>query len=224
MSQVYKILIVEDDVDYATLIEKAIRKIEMDDVTCPIEKAINYDQATQLIKNDFPDLVVLDVKMTGLSGLYVAAYVTAHAINHDLVKPKIIFVSGGFEDKESIVRKANMLGATFLWKPLDIKILINLVENHIRETYPLAEEPKAAVHEVDGIVMKLIDRLTKEEQTILRDLEHYVAHLIMELQFFRTKAKDLPLGSEEEDFLEEMFEIETKTMQTFEKLKQKLMP
>ncbi len=209
----FHILVVDDDHHHLQLLEKTLGQLEIPDVRLSIQKADCYDQSVESIKVNFPDLVVLDIILGGLSGLYVAAFITAHAINHDFIMPKIIFNSGGFDNQEEVVRKAKLLNATFLWKPLDLNVLKDAVTKAILEKYP--DKP---LEKADDLP-KAINGLTKDQMGLIRDLEHYVAHLIMELQFFRTKMRDLDLGAEEHSFLDEMFEIETKTIKTFEKLK-----
>ncbi len=209
----FHILVVDDDHRHLELLEKTLGQLEVPDVHLSIQKAESYDQSVESIKVNFPDLVLLDIILEGLSGLYIAAFITAHAINHDIIMPKIIFNSGGFDNQEEVVRKAKMLNAAFLWKPLDLTVLKDLVTKAVLEKYP-----DKSLEKVEG-PPKAINGLTKDQMALIRDLEHYVAHLIMELQFFRTKMRDLSLGAEEHSFLDEMFEIETKTMEAFEKLK-----
>ncbi|MDH4128510.1 MAG: response regulator [Spirochaetota bacterium] len=216
-SNIYKILIVEDEETQLFLIESILNKCNLPNVKFSIQKAKSYDMAVGSIKSDFPDLVLLDINLIGLSGLYVAAYITAHAINHDLVQPKIIFISGLLEEKDKIINKAKLLGAIFLWKPLDTNVLKELVVKFVINKYP--EKPLIAKEVVHDGIDPFIKKFTKENVMLIRDLEHYVAHLIMELQYFRTKSKDMFFGTEEEQFLDEMSEIESKTLDTFEKFK-----
>lgn len=222
--KIYNTLIVDDDKTHLLLLEKTLTKLTIPEINLIVRKAMSYDQAVDSIKDDYPDLVILDIVLIGLSGLYIAAYITAYAINHDLPKPKIIFNSGGFENKEKIVRKAELLGATFLWKPLDLNILQEIVKKAIIEKFPpKSAEKELSKEEVNDIPKTMNQRFTKENIKLFKDLEHYVAHLIMELQFFRTKSKDLAFGSEEEKFLDEMFEIESKTIETFEQIKKEFL-
>jgi len=216
-NNIYKILIVEDEETQLFMIESIIKKLTISNTNISIQKAKSYDTAVNLVKSEFPDLLILDIMLGGLSGLYVAAYITAHAINHDIAQPKIIFVSGYLEEKEKIVNKAKLLGAVFLWKPLDTNVLKEIVKNFILEKYP--EKPVVIEKEVIRESDKFSKKFTKENIMIIRDLEHYVAHLIMELQYFRTKSKDMIFGPDEEEFLDEMSEIETKTLKTFELFK-----
>lgn len=213
----YKILTVEDDLSQSKLLEKVIAKIEVESVSILYNHAPNYDVAVEIIQNNYPDLILLDVVLPGLSGLYVSAFITAYAINHDLPQPKIFFLTGIQDNKDNIINKANLLGASFLWKPYDIKVLQEMIKKCIIDRFQLDQttEVVESVPKEDSLTIEL----SKENVELFRNLEHYVAHLIMELQFFRTKSREMRLGNEEEQFLDEMAEIESKTMVTFEKIK-----
>ncbi|HEO66296.1 MAG TPA: response regulator, partial [Spirochaetes bacterium] len=142
----FYVLVVDDDHRHLELLEKILGQLEIPNVHLSIQKAESYDQSVESIKVHFPDLVLLDIILEGLSGLYIAAFITAHAINHDLIMPKIIFNSGGFDNQEEVVRKAKLLNATFLWKPLDLNVLKDAVTKAILKKYPdkpleKAEEP-----------------------------------------------------------------------------------
>ncbi len=217
----YKVLIVEDDDVQMMLLENTLKKVEVTDIKLVIEKAGNYDNAVRVIKENYPDLILLDIVLVGLSGLYIAAYITAYAINHDLPKPRIVFISGNLESKDSIVHKANLLGATFLWKPIDVNVLTNLVGKFVEEMFSKEFISEDLSKEKDS--NKAAQRFTAEDMALIQNLEHYVAHLIMELQFFRTKSKDMGLGTDEERFLDEMSDIESKTIAIFNQFKKQFL-
>ncbi len=207
---IFKVLIVDDDKNHLTLVENVVKKIEREDLALLIDKADNYDKAIHISTLGYPDLLILDIVLPGgLSGLYIAAHVMAQAINKNFEAPKIIFISGDVDNSNKIIEKASMLGASFLWKPLDINVLRDVVLRKIDEKYP--QNP--VKEELTNLELSQIDA------SLFKELEHYVAHLIMEIQFFRTKSREMNLGPEEQEFLDEMYSIEEKTIYTFNKLK-----
>ena len=218
----YDILMVDDDEGQRHLTYKLIEQIEIPNVKLITRQASCYDEAVEAIKEGYPDLVILDVMLVGLSGLYIAAYISGYAVNHDLKLPKILFVSGGFDNKDKLIEKAKLLGASFLWKPVDTNVFKDHITKVVLEKYPTSPPIKdeKEIAEIDGVVVKVSKGFTKDNMKLLRDLEHYVAHMIMELQFFRTKSRDMLLGPEEEEFLHEMEEIESKALETFARIKE----
>jgi response regulator NasT len=83
--------------------------------------ADNGDDAILLAREHRPDLALLDIRMEGLSGFDVAAYLRDHG------KTPFMFLSA-FTDAET-VRKVQELGAVdYLVKPLDIGHIVPAVQ------------------------------------------------------------------------------------------------
>lgn len=111
-----KILVIDDD-------ESTRESLSMylEDLGYNVCEADNGLKGLEIIKNDFPDLIISDIKMSGLTGIELAYVIKGLKFNIP-----IILVSC-YENSE--IRFAESYYYAFLPKPLDI----NDLKSNIRE-------------------------------------------------------------------------------------------
>jgi DNA-binding NtrC family response regulator len=130
-----KILIIDDDPKVAWILTEGMSPI--------------YDFATardgiegiQMVSTEKPDLVLLDIKMPGMTGLEVL-----EKLNKLSTRPEVIMLSGHGETK-NIVQSMHLGAAEFINKPFDVKE----VEIHIQtvlEKGKLKQEVKSLKSEL----------------------------------------------------------------------------
>jgi DNA-binding NtrC family response regulator len=113
-----RILVVDDDKDMCQLISEILQE-----ESCEVNISYNGEDALSKIKENSYDLVILDYKLFGISGLVVLEKARQ-------VKPsiKVIMISAFGDD--STKAKARELGAfDFIDKPFDIKRFIQAVQD-----------------------------------------------------------------------------------------------
>lgn len=116
-----KILIVDDDRDYTTALSDILSK--RDDITL-VGCAYDGLEGLEMIENEQPDIVVLDIIMPNLDGIGVLERVSKMK---NIKKPSFIVVSAIMNDK--IASNAISLGAEyFMQKPIDLEIIVDRIE------------------------------------------------------------------------------------------------
>ena len=134
MKKGFTLLLVEDDSNDIELLRHALEdsaeragvKVRLE-ITRDGEEAIKYlsgkEEFLERHRFPFPDLVVLDLKMNGLSGLDVLAWLKGHEEYRRV--PKIVLSSSSLERD---VDEAYRLGAnTFFQKPPSLRELRELL-------------------------------------------------------------------------------------------------
>jgi len=117
-----KILIVED----SKLNQEILRKILKNEYTIII--AQDGDEALKMVKNDHPDLILLDIILPGISGFDVLAELKKCDVSR---KIPVIIISGRSNPDDEV--KGLMLGAVdYITKPFHEIVVNARVETHIR--------------------------------------------------------------------------------------------
>ena len=112
-----KILLVDDEREFVQTLSE---RLEMRD----IGSAVTYDGASalDLVKEDEPDVMILDLKMPGIDGIEVLRRVKETQPEIEVI---ILTGHGSEADRETCMK----LGAfAYLQKPVDIKILSDTIE------------------------------------------------------------------------------------------------
>jgi DNA-binding NtrC family response regulator len=108
-----KILLVDDEEDYVRTMSE---RLEMRDMGSDV--ALDGEEALSMLEEDLPDVMVLDLKMPGLSGLEVL-----EAVKDRYPSVEVIILTGHGSEKERA--EALRLGAfAYLQKPVDIQELM----------------------------------------------------------------------------------------------------
>ncbi|MBC5834082.1 response regulator [Flavobacterium sp. F372] len=113
-----KILIVDDEPNIVMSLEYTFKKNNFE-----VFIARDGQEALDIVKTDFPDVIILDVMMPMVDG-----YATLEQIRKDanLSHTKVIFLSA--KNKASDIEKGMALGAdAYLTKPFSIKKVVETV-------------------------------------------------------------------------------------------------
>lgn len=126
-----KLLLVDDEEDY---VRTMAERLEMRDVASRV--ALSGEEALQLVKEDTPDVMVLDLRMPGINGMEVLEQVKKQ---HPHVQ--VIILTGHGSEKDE--QEARRLGAfEYLQKPADTNQLLRTVRSAWRKSIALLKESK----------------------------------------------------------------------------------
>jgi two-component system response regulator CpxR len=112
-----KFMLVDDEKEFAHTLSERLR-------TRDIESSIAYDgeQALDMLKDDMPDVMVLDLMMPGINGIEVL-----RRIKRDYPRVEVIILTGHGSERERQI--AEELGAfSYLRKPVDIDKLARVMK------------------------------------------------------------------------------------------------
>lgn len=113
-----KLLIVDDEDDVREFAANFFRKRKIDVIT-----AANGEEAVLLTESQKPQLILLDVKMSGIDGIE-----TLRLIRQKDKEVKVIMVTGRKPEEDNVLERSKQLGALdYIHKPLDLNELKNIV-------------------------------------------------------------------------------------------------
>jgi CheY-like chemotaxis protein len=119
----YKVLIVDDSKLARMAVIKALNALRPD---WPRLEAASADEALERIKQESPDIVLLDFNMPGKDGLSFAAEL------HQRLPQLIVAVISANRQVE-VVERARTVGAAFLAKPLTEQALGEFLESALKQ-------------------------------------------------------------------------------------------
>ncbi len=119
-----KVLFVDDDLRIAELFKNY--SIEYSNVT--ITCAQNGIQALELVKKEFFDAIVTDIKMPKMDGIEFVSCMRALGI-----QTPVLFLTG-YGDKESAIRAVKLGAVDFIEKPVSIDIVFVSLQKAILES------------------------------------------------------------------------------------------
>jgi len=139
-----KILVVDDDrLVLATLCFGLTR------AGFEVIDADNGDDAILLAREHRPGLALLDIRMEGLSGFDLAAYLREH------LHIPFVFLSA-FADDETVARVRELGAAAYLVKPLDIRQILPTLEAAFTRAAPLEAPAPPVLQQFVPIAMGLL--------------------------------------------------------------------
>jgi DNA-binding NtrC family response regulator len=113
-----KVLFVDDEEDF---VRTMAERMEMRDLGGDI--ALSGQQALQMLEEDVPDVMVLDLRMPGIDGMEVL-----RRVKSTFPQIEVIIMTGHGSDQDE--EEARRLGAfDYLRKPVDIEQLMETVRN-----------------------------------------------------------------------------------------------
>ena len=116
------ILVVDDTAANIDIVLEIIG--ELDDIAV----ALNGEEALEIIAEDKPDLILLDIVMPGIDGFEVCRRIKADSATEAI---PVVFLSGNDSSEEK--SKAEKLGASgFLAKPINPEKLLETVRTFIQ--------------------------------------------------------------------------------------------
>lgn len=112
-----KILLVDDEEDFVKSLAERIKMREMGS-----DVALNGEEALRIVKDQVPDVMVLDLKMPGIDGLEVL-----RRVKKAYPQVQVIILTGHGSDKDE--KTARRLGAfDYLQKPVQIDDLVQNIK------------------------------------------------------------------------------------------------
>ncbi|MBW1975743.1 MAG: response regulator [Deltaproteobacteria bacterium] len=111
-----KVLLVDDEKEFVDALRE---RLEIRDL--PSGVAYNGEQALQIVEDEIPDVIVLDLKMPGIDGMEVLK-----RVRKAYPQVQVIILTGHGSEKDE--EEARRLGAfEYLQKPVDIDELVKLL-------------------------------------------------------------------------------------------------
>lgn len=115
-----KILVVDDEQGILDLFKKALSK-----EGCIVATALNGQDAIKMVKDEDPDLVILDIKMPGMDGLETLRYIKK------MNKKIIILMLTAYGTLDS-AKEALKLGAhDYITKPFKLDYIKEVIKENI---------------------------------------------------------------------------------------------
>ncbi len=113
-----KVLLVDDEEEF---VKTLAERIEMRNLGSDI--AYNGEQALKVVKDEVPDVMILDLKMPGIDGMEVL-----RRVKKAYPDVQVIMLTGHGSDKDE--NEARQLGAyDYLQKPADIDKIVSTIKN-----------------------------------------------------------------------------------------------
>nr|WP_294491743.1 response regulator transcription factor [uncultured Mediterraneibacter sp.] len=170
----YKILIVEDDLPMAQMIQKEMKVWGNES-----EYVQDFQHVLRSFTSYDPHLVLMDITLPFYNGYHWCGEI------RKISNVPIIFISSA-ADNMNIIMAVNMGGDDFIAKPFDLSVLTAKVQAVLRRTYDLSG--KIPVLEHRGAILNLYDAtltyegkkidLTKNEFRILQTLMENKGRLV----------------------------------------------
>lgn len=136
-----KIVLADDNREFTEMMQEYIAEQEDMEVT---GVAYNGNEVLDLLEQQSPDILILDIIMPHLDGLGVLEHIQHIKLNP---KPKIIMLTAF--GQENITQRAVELGASYyILKPFDMEILINRIRQmstnpYVPKAIPQPSQPAA---------------------------------------------------------------------------------
>lgn len=170
----YRILIVEDDLTIAKMLEAHLKKWDYE-----VALAKDFKNVMEIFARELPQLVLLDIGLPFFNGFHWCQQI------RQISQVPIIFLSS-LDDNMNIVMAMTMGGDEFIEKPFDLNVVTAKVQAILRRTYSFGTASN--VMEYHGAVLNLNDatltyqnqkaELTKNEFKILQMLLEHVGKIV----------------------------------------------
>ncbi|MCJ7774188.1 MAG: response regulator [Desulfobacterales bacterium] len=126
-----KILLVDDEEDFVKTLSERINMRNLKS-----EVALNGEEALKVVKDEVPDVMVLDLKMPGIDGLEVL-----RRVKKQYPDVQVIILTGHGSEKDE--KEARSIGAfDYLNKPIEVDSLIKKIkkayDSKIQKTFMAA--------------------------------------------------------------------------------------
>ncbi len=121
MTPQYTVLLVEDNPQHLELLEAYMEDVPK----ARVVTAVNGLEALQKVREESPDLVLLDIMMPKMSGFEVCKRIKSDPKTRDIV---IVMVTA-LNETSDIERAAECGTDDYLSKPVDRKALVDLIRN-----------------------------------------------------------------------------------------------
>ncbi|MFH1137754.1 MAG: response regulator [Pseudomonadota bacterium] len=117
----FKVLLVDDEEEFVKSLSERLQIRELD-----AETAFDGEQALQLVSDEVPDVMVLDLRMPGIDGMEVL-----RRVKKKYPEVQVVILTGHGTDKDET--QAKKLGAyAYLQKPVDLDTLVETLKRAYR--------------------------------------------------------------------------------------------
>jgi two-component system alkaline phosphatase synthesis response regulator PhoP len=113
-----KVLVVDDDIDYAQLIAYNLERQGCE--TVPVHNGV---QALRMARAELPDVILLDLMLPDLDGLSVCEILQAQPSTRDIP----VLVVSALDESWAETRKTKARAMRYFTKPVDLKMLAESV-------------------------------------------------------------------------------------------------
>lgn len=162
-NQRYSLLLVDDDPEILTLLQAKFK-----DEPFKVSTAAEGTTALSIVRTEKPDLIVLDVRLPGLSGLEICRFLKADKKTRDI---PIIMLSARSDEIDRVLGLE--FGADdYVTKPFNAKELILRIHNVLKRVYK-EEEPAEGFKRGDLTVDFLKHEVTVKGQAIQLTLTEF---------------------------------------------------
>ncbi len=118
----FKVLMVDDEEDFVKTLAERMQMRDLDS-----DVAFSGEAALQIVEDQIPDVMVLDLKMPGIDGMEVL-----RRVRKAYPQVQVVILTGHGSEKDEA--EARRLGAfAYLQKPVDIEKLIITLKNAYRK-------------------------------------------------------------------------------------------
>lgn len=119
-----KILLVDDEQEF---VKTLAERIQLRDLGSDI--ALNGEEALELVKDQVPDVMVLDLRMPGIDGMEVLK-----RVRKEYPEVQVIILTGHGTDKDE--KEARKLGAyEYFQKPVDVDKLVKTIKDAYKRKF-----------------------------------------------------------------------------------------
>jgi len=116
-----KLLVVDDEIDICDFVKNFFQERGYS-----VSTALNGEDALAIVKNDRPELVLLDIKMSGMDGIATLKHI--RDIDRNL---KVIMVTAN-EDQDKMDEACRLGACEYITKPLVLDYLEQTVEKNLK--------------------------------------------------------------------------------------------
>ena len=180
-----KILIVDDDENSRVLLKRALTRRGY-----LVECATNGVEALEKALQSPPELIVSDIMLPGMDGFELCRRVKT---DDRLRTVPFIFYTAVYVDKKDEDLALQLGASRFLLKPLEpadfLRVIGEVVEEHLMKKLPVPDRPLAGMHELDRMQLEAVARKLEqkvrelaEERDALKKSEHKYQQLTETLE------------------------------------------
>jgi DNA-binding response OmpR family regulator len=167
LNNIYKILIIEDDINMTEIVKKILERWGFSAYICE-----NFDDILKLFVEIDPHILLLDINIPAFDGFYWCKKI------REISSVPIVFVSSR-DSSMDIIMAVNSGGDDYIQKPFDSNVLVAKLQAIIRRTYEYSKYDNQ-VMECNNLIIDMnsmnvyygneSSMLTKNEFRILKTL------------------------------------------------------
>ena len=168
----FHILVVDDDRDLALALKRSL-----EDAGYQVTIAYSGPQALEQLRQQIPDLVVLDIVMEHMDGIAVCEHVRSHPALQD--RPILFLTANRSIESKAVAFAAG--GDDYLPKPFDVEELLLRIRVLLRRSEALSANHRAPLLQVGGLTLdcQTFEVFTEQSKACLTPVEFELLHCLM---------------------------------------------